>query len=735
MALLDLVDKFIGDLLVGNLYTNQTIYVNSIARGKRVKVPSDAYSGIPNVDPRLLNFTSEKQHPHSKQSGPDSTKHVIHKSDAASLHGSRSESSVSSLASFHLSVEKQQQALKNDTPAPPGPARAPHISPQGSGLNGWKGTGDDYTVRNRPRDEIYAHSDAPPSQPPPSVFDQQGITSGKVLNPSLNLTPSELATLFTKEKSFDDIVRARHYKQTGRNRQVNSNIGGTSVSRESVGDIRAKGGIPPTPPLTYAGSEDAPPRAQLVGTPEETGGRGGIISQNLYSGDGGFDVNKFSPLTSGPVPFHVGRSSDVFAAANWLRNVGNELFGIIGEVGFQVGAPPNAFKGLDFLSTQFLLASLNPGGIGVSALGIGSEESNYGPTNAIWNPLAIPTSAFARVVGTGVGDIAPITAGPLFGGSYERSIAEKLVAQQDVLTKRGMKPVPSSLVSDLPGLTPQSSLLDKMTDGIPGGSRVLNNLITPDERPIGPLDAQFVGEKPEENGDSTGISKSLISEGGIYMPFMFQDLRDATDSFLYFRAFLKDGLSENFTPDWQLERYYGRVDHVPIYVGTTRTINLGFDMVAWSPRDLKVMYKKMQKLQSMVYPLYDSQGFMKQGPIIRMRIGDLIAGEGNKGLPGYITAMDFSYDDGIWNIETDLKAPRKISVTISYTVLHDGNPGLYQYESAEINGNGTLDSETTVNNGEHIFGTGRFSTGDNAKTKIQVSTEEIRKIFKSVRNK
>lgn len=50
--------------------------------------------------------------------------------------------------------------------------------------------------------------------------------------------------------------------------------------------------------------------------------------------------------------------------------------------------------------------------------------------------------------------------------------------------------------------------------------------------------------------------------------------------------------------------------------------------------------------------------------------------EGN-GLGGYITALDFSYDETIWNIEKNLKAPRKVTVSLGFTVLHDDNPGLY----------------------------------------------------------
>jgi hypothetical protein len=240
-------------------------------------------------------------------------------------------------------------------------------------------------------------------------------------------------------------------------------------------------------------------------------------------------------------------------------------------------------------------------------------------------------------------------------------------------------------------------------------------------------DAALLGENP----DSALVLGFPIEEDQIYMPFMFQDLRDGQtpdEQFLYFRAFLKDDLTETFTPDWQSDRYFGRVDEIPTYIGTSRIINFSFDVVAWSPKDLPVIYKKLQKLQSMVYPSYNQAGFMNSGPIIKIRIGDLIAGANNRGLPGYITSLDFSYDDGIWNIEENEKVPRKISVSISYTVLHDGNPGIYPYTSADISPDGKV-----VGTGETTFGAGKFIRNADGTFTATVSVKDIRKIFGTVR--
>lgn len=216
--------------------------------------------------------------------------------------------------------------------------------------------------------------------------------------------------------------------------------------------------------------------------------------------------------------------------------------------------------------------------------------------------------------------------------------------------------------------------------------------------------------------ETDGTVSKTIDDDKNYMPFMFQDLRNKNEQFLYVRAFLKS-LTETFTPEWNEDRFYGRTEPVPIYKGTMRTINISFDMVAWSPRDLPVLYKKLMKLQSMVYPLYDDQGFLKAGPIIKMRIGDLISSGKGKGLPGFITSLDLNYDKSIWNIKKDFKVPQHFEVSLGFTALHESNPGLY-----------------TNNAGDVVFGTAIFeqSKDGNSKIKGDIESGNIRTIFKSV---
>lgn len=248
---------------------------------------------------------------------------------------------------------------------------------------------------------------------------------------------------------------------------------------------------------------------------------------------------------------------------------------------------------------------------------------------------------------------------------------------------------------------------------------------------VGVVEASFQNDRNEEDSLTQGLP---IDDADIYMPFMFEDLREPNEQkrFLYFRAFLKEDISETFTPEWNVERYYGRVDATPVYRGTNRSVSLSFDVAAFQPKDLEIIYRKLYKLQSLVYPSYDKRGFMQSGPMIRMRVGDLFAAEGRRGLPGYIDSMDWSFPDGLWEIEESFKVPRLVTVNLVFNVIHDGNPGIYPHENYEIDVNGEVIGAPS---GERTFGSGKFTTQAGGDTKVQVSIGDIRKIFSTVKNR
>lgn len=165
------------------------------------------------------------------------------------------------------------------------------------------------------------------------------------------------------------------------------------------------------------------------------------------------------------------------------------------------------------------------------------------------------------------------------------------------------------------------------------------------------------------------------TDNDVYMPLSFTDLRPIGDVFraVYFRP-LDLKVNETFTPVWNKAQYYGRVDPVATYQSTGRGFAVSFKLVAFGPEDVRTIYQKLHWLSSMVYPEYDSNLVYKSGPVVRMRVGDLVNGFGNKsgrGLPGIIESLDLDYSEALWELKDDFRLPRDVSVSLAFTVIHD----------------------------------------------------------------
>lgn len=130
------------------------------------------------------------------------------------------------------------------------------------------------------------------------------------------------------------------------------------------------------------------------------------------------------------------------------------------------------------------------------------------------------------------------------------------------------------------------------------------------------------------------IEQELDSE---YVPFYFHDLR--TNEILSFHAFLSS-LTDQFTANYNSVGGYGRIDPVHTYQSTERSIGLSFTVASTSREDFDVMWWKINKLVTLVYPQWSpgrrvrsnsgneyTQPFSQiptASPLIRMRVGDVV---------------------------------------------------------------------------------------------------------------
>lgn len=205
--------------------------------------------------------------------------------------------------------------------------------------------------------------------------------------------------------------------------------------------------------------------------------------------------------------------------------------------------------------------------------------------------------------------------------------------------------------------------------------------------PGGIIPAKIKGENDFGFAVSDSGRPSAVDDDDAYVPLSFTDLRPISGlkyRTVYFRPFLTN-LSEDFSPQWNKANFYGRADAVATYMSTGRALQLGFVLHAFGPEDVRTIYQKLNWLSSMVYPEYDRDLVMKSGPVVRLRVGDVVDAlgpEGTRGLPGIIESLSYDYSDSLWELKKDLKVPVNIKVSVGFTVLHDrpiGRGGLGKF--------------------------------------------------------
>jgi hypothetical protein len=181
--------------------------------------------------------------------------------------------------------------------------------------------------------------------------------------------------------------------------------------------------------------------------------------------------------------------------------------------------------------------------------------------------------------------------------------------------------------------------------------------------------------------------------GSSYFPFYITDLRPTANGkyrTVFFKPFNLE-IAESFAPNWNLQNFIGRVDPVATYQNTTRTLSLSFKMVAQHPNDLKVIYSKLGWLSSMVYPEYGANMRYRSGPVVRMRVGDLINARSSlipdtkdrPGVTGIINSLDYTYAP-IWEVEDNWQLSRDIDISLTFTVLHELPIGMLNGEFGTI---------------------------------------------------
>lgn len=368
---------------------------------------------------------------------------------------------------------------------------------------------------------------------------------------------------------------------------------------------------------------------------------------------------------------------------------------------------------LDLVALQTAFKAMNPGPIG---------------TGKVWNPIALvgpPPGAIGRM--TDSADIPDASSNPRsdFSRRQDKEKQEARQAQQKKIDSLNMYDVENKFNDkyyidiDQPNVTGQDGM--QTVQPVPGVSYSIPDYSKLFERrSVGPdfgdgqkgynhnapIKASRISAAEEvirrrsaiQNDDAFFARSDLVdglidvsgeelpegvSDAGNYMPFFLEDLRSPGKR-IYFRAFFKN-FRESIAPEWSQEKYFGRVEPVGIYMGTSRSISINFAVVAMSPAGFTAMWRKLNALTKLLYPTYRN-GVMVKSPVARLRIGDVICDQSGNGLAGYISSpLELDYSESPWEISewtgySDIlemgKAPMMALVSFTFQVIHERNPSL-----------------------------------------------------------
>ena len=163
-----------------------------------------------------------------------------------------------------------------------------------------------------------------------------------------------------------------------------------------------------------------------------------------------------------------------------------------------------------------------------------------------------------------------------------------------------------------------------------------------------------------------------VDPGDFYV--RIRDLRD--DKYLYFRGYVT-GITENVNPTWNPVHYVGRSEDVWTYSKGERDMSFNLRLAPANLGEFTVMYQKMEKLTSLVYPAYytdmNNITTRMQPPFTELYLAHI--GSKAIGQFGYIKSLTYTVNEqGDWDAIDSL--PRVIDVAISYQILHKRSPSI-----------------------------------------------------------
>ena len=163
---------------------------------------------------------------------------------------------------------------------------------------------------------------------------------------------------------------------------------------------------------------------------------------------------------------------------------------------------------------------------------------------------------------------------------------------------------------------------------------------------------------------------------------------------LTFMAYISSPISDTYSPSYQdMGPVFGRMDAVPVYSRTTRTIKVDFSIPAYDIEDARRIRGKLDIVAKNCYPTYTKKSVnnprltIHKPPLIKIKFGNIICNPTNQfeGLLGYLSSGVTIAHDLSGGVFTEWPGQeiyaKKYNLSLSMNVLHQFTPGFVREEA------------------------------------------------------
>lgn len=160
-----------------------------------------------------------------------------------------------------------------------------------------------------------------------------------------------------------------------------------------------------------------------------------------------------------------------------------------------------------------------------------------------------------------------------------------------------------------------------------------------------------------------------------------------------FPAYISEAIADTYSPTYtDAGSVFGRMDPIPVYSKTTRSIKVAFNIPANSIDDAREIRKKLDIVVKNMYPTFAkysgavTRKVIRKPPLIRIKFGNIICNplDEYSGLLGYLKGGISINNDLASGVFTEWPGQeiyaKKYSLSLSMDVLHEFTPGFVDAE-------------------------------------------------------